>query len=165
MEFFRIRRTIPFMRHALVFNVISALLFVASVGLLITRGLHFSIEFLGGTVMEVTFAKEANAEQVRVALQKMRLTDVSVQTFGTSRDVLIRLPLKVKEGESQNVQMTRQSEAVMSALKAQDASADLRRVEEVAAEGGRALVSVGAGVVVFVAFGIEGRFSVATIVA
>src|SRR6476646_8826610 len=104
MEFFRIRRTIPFMRHALVFNIISALLFVASVGLLITRGLHFSIEFLGGTVMEVAYNHEANVEKVRDTLQKIGLADVSVQSFGSSRDVLIRLPLKVKEGGSQNAE-------------------------------------------------------------
>src|SRR5512140_2021781 len=174
MEFFRIRRTIPFMRHALVFNVISALLFVASVGLLITRGLHFSIEFLGGTVMEVAFAKEANAEQVRGALQKMGLTAVSVQTFGTSRDVLIRLPLKKSaEGQSQNVQMTRQSNDVMSALKAQDPSAQLRRVEfvgaqvgsELATDGALALLFVCIGIVIYLAFRFEWRFSVATIIA
>src|SRR4051812_42299795 len=129
MEFFRIRRTIPFMRHALVFNVISALLFVASVGLLITRGLHFSIEFTGGTVMEVSYAQAADAEKIRATLQKIGLNDVSVQNFGTSRDVLIRLPLKLKEGASQNAERDKQSQAVIAALKSDDASVELRRVE------------------------------------
>lgn len=174
MEFFRIRGSIPFMRHALVFNVISALVFVIAVGLLIFRGLHFSIEFTGGTVMEVSYEHEAKPEEIRNALQKMGLTDVSVQTFGTSRDVLIRLPLKKSaEGQSQNVQMTRQSEDVMSALKAQDGTAQLRRVEfvgaqvgsELATDGALALLFVCIGIVVYLAFRFEWRFSVATIVA
>src|SRR3954463_3774718 len=127
MEFFRIRRTIPFMRHALVFNVISALLFVASVGLLLTRGLHFSIEFLGGTVMEVSYDHPAEAEKIRATLNRIGLTDVSVQNFGTSRDVLIRLPLKVKEGGSQSAERDKQSAAVMAALSADDKSVEVRR--------------------------------------
>ncbi|HET9580341.1 MAG TPA: protein translocase subunit SecF [Usitatibacter sp.] len=173
MEFFRIRRSIPFMRHALVFNVISALVFVLAVGLLIVRGLHFSIEFLGGTVMEVSYDHVAEPEKIRGALQKMGLTDVSVQNFGTSRDVLIRLPLKKTEGQSQNVQMTRQSDDVMAALKAQDGTAQLRRVEfvgaqvgsELATDGALALLFVCIGIVVYLAFRFEWRFSVATIVA
>ena len=173
MEFFRIRRTIPFMRHALVFNIISALLFVASVGLLITRGLHFSIEFLGGTVMEVAYSKEANVEKVRDTLQKIGLNDVSVQNFGTSRDVLIRLPLKIKEGASQNAERDKQSQAVMAALKADDPSVELRRVEfvgsqvgkELATDGALALLFVCIGIVVYLAFRFEWRFSVATIIA
>jgi preprotein translocase subunit SecF len=173
MEFFRIRRTIPFMRHALVFNVISALVFVAAVGLLIFRGLHFSIEFLGGTVMEVGYAHEAKPEQIRNSLQKIGLTDVSVQTFGTSRDVLIRLPLKLKEGASQSAERDRQSQAVMAALKAGDPTVELRRVEfvgsqvgsELATDGALALLFVCLGIVVYLAFRFEWRFSVATIIA
>jgi preprotein translocase subunit SecF len=173
MEFFRIRRTIPFMRHALVFNVISALLFVASVGLLIVRGLHFSIEFTGGTVMEVSYGKEANPENIRATLQKIGLTDVSVQTFGTSRDVLIRLPLKVKEGVSQSAERDRQSLAVLQALKAEDPTVEQRRVEfvgsqvgsELATDGALALLFVCIGIVVYLAFRFEWRFSVATIIA
>jgi preprotein translocase subunit SecF len=173
MEFFRIRRTIPFMRHALVFNVISALVFVAAVGLLTFRGLHFSIEFLGGTVMEVGYAHEARPEQIRSSLQKIGLTDVSVQTFGTSRDVLIRLPLKLKEGASQSAERDRQSQAVVAALKAEDPTVELRRVEfvgsqvgsELATDGALALLFVCLGIVVYLAFRFEWRFSVATIIA
>jgi len=173
MEFFRIRRTIPFMRHALVFNVISALLFVASVGLLVARGLHFSIEFLGGTVMEVSYDHPAEAERIRTTLNRIGLTDVSVQNFGTSRDVLIRLPLKVKEGVSQSAERDRQSKAVMDALKADDKSVELRRVEfvgsqvgsELATDGALALLFVCIGIVVYLAFRFEWRFSVATIIA
>src|SRR4051794_14446394 len=94
MEFFRIRRDIPFMRHALVFNVISLLTFLAAVFFLATRGLHFSIEFTGGTVIETAYAQAADIPKVRTAVESLGLGDVLVQNFGSSRDVLIRVPLR-----------------------------------------------------------------------
>ncbi|QJR15969.1 protein translocase subunit SecF [Usitatibacter palustris] len=173
MEFFKIRGTIPFMRHALVFNVISLITFVLAVGFLIAKGLHFSIEFTGGTVMEVNYAKEASPDRIREAIQKTGLTDFTVQTFGTPRDVLIRLQLKQAEGQSQNVEMQKQSDTVMKALKAEDPSAQLKRVEfvggqvgkELAADGGLALLFVCIGIVIYLAFRFEWRFAVATILA
>src|SRR3982751_921721 len=90
MEFFKIRGTIPFMRHALVFNVISLITFLAAVFFLSTRGLHFSVEFTGGTLMEVTYQHTADVERVRQALDTAGLK-AEVQNFGSSRDVLIRL--------------------------------------------------------------------------
>jgi preprotein translocase subunit SecF len=173
MEFFRFRRVIPFMRHALVFNIISLVLFILSVALLATRGLHFSIEFLGGTVLEVSYGHTAEPEKVRSALQGIGLNDVTVQNFGTSQDILVRLPLKEVKGSSQNVEMQKQSEAVMKALKAQDATAELKRIEfvggvvgkELAADGGLALLFVCIGIMIYLAFRFEWRFAVATILA
>jgi preprotein translocase subunit SecF len=173
MEFFRIRKSIPFMRHALVFNIISLVVFVLAVVFLAVRGLNFSIEFLGGTVMEVSYKDDANPDKIRDALSGIGLKDVSVQSFGTSRDILIRLPLKSVEGASQNVEMQKQSDAVMKALKASDSSADLKRVEfvggqvgkELATDGGMALLFVCIGIVVYLAFRFEWRFAVATIIA
>ena len=97
MEFFRIKRDIPFMRHALVFNAISIVTFLAAVFFLATRGLHLSIEFTGGTVIEVNYAQAADLPKVRTALDKLGFGDVQVQNFGTPRDVLIRLPLQQGE--------------------------------------------------------------------
>jgi preprotein translocase subunit SecF len=173
MEFFRIRRTIPFMRHALVFNIISLVVFIASIFFLATKGLHFSIEFTGGTVMEVAYKDDANADKIRQALNGIGLTDVSVQSFGTSRDILIRLPLKTVQGSSQNVEMQKQADAVIKALKAQDASAEMKRVEfvggqvgkELATDGGLALLFVCIGIMIYLAFRFEWRFAVATILA
>jgi preprotein translocase subunit SecF len=173
MEFFKIRRTIPFMRHAKVFNVISLLTFLASVVLLATMHLHFSIEFTGGTVMEVSYKDEAKPDRIREALNGIGLTDISVQNFGTSKDVLIRLPLKSVEGRSQNVEMQKQADAVTAALKAQDPSANLKRVEfvggqvgkELATDGALALLMVCAGIMIYLAFRFEWRFAVATIIA
>ena len=144
MEFFKIRRVIPFMRHAKVFNIISALTFVAAVVLLATKGLHFSIEFTGGTVMEASYGHAAEPERIRAALNKIGLNDISVQTFGASSDVLIRLPLKAAEGESQNVQMQKQADAVVAALKADDPTAQLKRVEFVGSQVGNTTVTTDA---------------------
>ncbi|HUQ28692.1 MAG TPA: protein translocase subunit SecF [Usitatibacter sp.] len=174
MEFFRIRRTIPFMRHALVFNIISLVVFVLSVVFLATRGLHFSIEFMGGTVMEVSYAPNAaEPAKVREALQGIGLTDVTVQNFGSSQDLLIRLPLKGVEPSKQNVEMQKQADAVMTALKGQDKAAELKRVEfvggqvgkELATDGGLALLFVCIGIMIYLAFRFEWRFAVATIIA
>ncbi len=173
MEFFRIRRVIPFMRHALVFNIISLVVFVLSVVFLATRGLHFSIEFTGGTVIEVSYSDDANADKIRSTLNSIGLTDVSVQSFGTSKDMLIRLPLKTVEGSSQNVEMQKQADAVLAALKSQDASAQLKRVEfvgsqvgkELASDGALALLFVCIGIMIYLAFRFEWRFAVATILA
>src|SRR6185436_13678022 len=128
MEFFRIKRTIPFMRHAKVFNIISLITFLLAVFFLFFKGLHFSIEFLGGTVMEVQYAQPAEPEKIRSTLTRIGLADVTVQNFGTSRDVLIRLPLKkAADGASQNAEMKKLSDQVIGALQAEDKSADLKR--------------------------------------
>ena len=173
MEFFRIRRSIPFMRHALVFNITSLVVFILSIGFLVFKGLHFSIEFTGGTVLEVSYAQAAEPEKIRGALDRIGLKDVSVQNFGTSRDVLIRLPLKSVEGSNQNVEMQKQADAVIAALRAEDKSAELKRVEfvgsqvgkELATDGGLALLFVCIGIVIYLAFRFEWRFAVATILA
>jgi preprotein translocase subunit SecF len=173
MEFFRFRRSIPFMRHAKVFNVISLITFLLSVGFLIGKGLHFSIEFTGGTVMEISYGHAAEPGRIRASLQRIGLTDISVQNFGTSSDVLVRLPLRKVEGSSQNVEMQKQADAVMAALKADDKSAQLRRVEfvggqvgsELATDGALALLFVVVGIMVYLAFRFEWRFALATVIA
>ena len=167
MEFFRIRRDIPFMRHALVFNLISLLTFVAAVGFLATRGLHLSIEFTGGTVLEVSYPQAAHLESIRKTVETLGFTDAQVQNFGTARDVMIRLPLR--KGES----TAKQSDQVMGALKAQDAKAELRRVEfvgpqvgsELATDGALALLFVVVGIMIYLAIRFEWKFAVAAIVA
>ncbi len=94
MEFFRIKRDVPFMRHALIFNAISVLTFALAVFFLFTRGLHLSIEFTGGSLIEVQYAQAADLGKARVAVEGLNLGEVQVQNFGTSHDVLIRLPLR-----------------------------------------------------------------------
>ncbi len=167
MEFFRIKRDIPFMRHALVFNVISFVTFLLAVFFLATRGLHFSIEFTGGTVMEVAYPQAPDLEKVRTTVGGLGFTDTQVQNFGTSRDVLIRLPLR--KGETS----ARQSEQVLEALRADDAKVELRRVEfvgpqvgsELATDGAMALLFVVIGIMIYLAVRFEWKFAVAAIVA
>ena len=195
MEFFRIRRDIPFMRYALVLNVISFLTFAAAVFFLATRGLHFSIEFTGGTVVEVQYQGAADINRVRATVEGMGFGEVQVQKFGTSHDVLIRLPIR------SDVKQTEVSGRVFEALcKAEAGSAGtkqyttaqgesvsrpsctvaagteplrLMRTEfvgpsvgaELASDGAKALAMTVLGIMAYLAFRFEWKFSVAGIVA
>ncbi|NYT62338.1 protein translocase subunit SecF [Alcaligenaceae bacterium] len=167
MEFFRIHRTIPFMRHALVLNLISLITFIAAVFFIATRGFHLSIEFTGGTVMEVHYAQTAQVEDIRDAITTLGYTDFQVQNFGTSQDVMIRLPLR--SGQSS----AKQSDTVVEALKAKHPDVELRRVEFVGPQVGQelvhnglmALLSVIAGIMLYLAFRFEWKFAVAGVVA
>ncbi|MCZ8103957.1 MAG: protein translocase subunit SecF [Burkholderiales bacterium] len=165
MEFFRIKRDIPFMRHALVLNAISIALFVAAVAFLAIRGLHFSIEFTGGTVMEVAYPQAADVEKIRATVGTLGFSEVQVQKFGTSRDVMIRI------SPEKGVTSQQQSEKVLAALKGVDPGVEMRRVEfvgpqvgkELATDGALALLFVIVGIMIYLAFRFEWKFSVAAI--
>ena len=167
MEFFRIRQDIPFMRHALVLNAISAITFIAAVFFLVTRGLSLSVEFTGGTVMEVAYEQPADLTAVRQVVESLGYAEVPVQNFGTSRDVLLRLP--VQEGKSSG----EQSETVLAALKAQNPAVELRRSEfvgpqvgqELVEDGLKALAMVIVGIMIYLAFRFEWKYAVSAIIA
>ncbi|MBS0308890.1 MAG: protein translocase subunit SecF [Proteobacteria bacterium] len=167
MELFRIKKDIPFMRHALIFNVISALTFVAAVFFLMHRGLHLSIEFTGGTVMEVAYPQAANLETIRATVEKQGFADTQVQSFGTAHDVIIRLPAQ------KDINSAQLSEKVLAALKTQDPEVKLQRVEfvgpqvgdELTHDGLKALAFVVIGIVIYLAFRFEWKFAVAAIIA
>ena len=167
MEFFKIRNDIPFMRHALVFNVISAVTFLIAVGLLATKGLNFGVDFTGGTVMEVNYAQTADLTKVRTLLEKNGYSDVTVQNFGSSRDVLIRLPARAEQGGG------KLSETVMELLRRDDPQVELRRTEfigpqvgkELIENGGLALLFVSIGIVLYLWIRFEWKFGVAAIIA
>ncbi len=176
MEFFRIRRDIPFMRHALVFNVVSLVTFVAAVVFLVVRGLNFSIEFTGGVVVEATYAQTADVEGLRAAMQKVGVIEPQVQNFGTPRDVMLRLSLKdVASSPSIATPDAKLDAARLTdvVLKAGGADAKITRVEfvgpqvgqELATDGGLALLFVVIGIVVYLAVRFEWKFAVAAIVA
>ena len=172
MEFFRIRRDIPFMRHALVLNVISALTFVAAIFFLSTKGLHLSVEFTGGTVMEVSYTQAAPLNSIRDDLTKLGYQDVQVQNFGSSKDVLIRLPLQ-KGADGQVISSAQQSDQVLTTLKASQDDVKLKRVEfvgpqvgkELATDGLLALLFVVLGIVIYLSVRFEWKFAVAGILA
>src|SRR5689334_17714380 len=167
MEFFRIERDIPFMRHALVFNVISAVTFLLAVIFLVIRGLNLGVDFRGGTLIEIAYAHPADFGRVREVIDKMNLGEFAVQSFGSATSALIRLPLK--EGLS-SAQL---SERVMNALKADDPAVSQQRVEFVGPQVGKELYENGAlalllvsfGIVIYLALRFEWRFAVAAIIA
>lgn len=167
MEFFRIQKDIPFMRHALKFNIISLITFLLAVVFLFSKGLHLSVEFTGGTLIEVSYQQSADLEKIRGSLGKAGFSDYSVQNFGSSQDVMIRLPLKSDQNTNQL------GESVLKALEADAPGANLRRVEfvgpqvgkELAENGAMALLLVIIGIVIYLAIRFEWRFSVSAIIA
>jgi preprotein translocase subunit SecF len=166
MEFFRIKRDIPFMRHALVFNVLSLITFLAAVFFLVHRGLNYSIEFTGGTLMEVAYSRPAEIENIRQALEKAGYK-AEVQNFGSARDVLLRLHLEKNQSSADL------SQKVQGVLKEQDASAEVRRVEFVGPQVGKELVEYGAlallttavFIVLYLWIRFEWRFGLSAIIA
>ena len=167
MEFFKIGRDIPFMRYARLFNIISVVTFLLAVVFLFTRGLHLSVEFTGGTVMEVAYSQPADLAQVRGTVAALGYGDVQVQNFGTARDVIIRLP--VQQGKSS----AQQSEQVLTALRAASPDVQLRRTEfvgpqvgdELARDGLYALAFVIVGIVIYLSMRFEWKYAVAGIIA
>ena len=194
MEFFRIRRDIPFMRHALVLNAISALTFIAAVFFIANRGLHFSIEFTGGTVIEVAYSQPAGIDRVRSTVESLQFGEVQVQNFGTSRDVLIRLPARsdIKqadmvgrvfgelckaEGSSVSTQQVKSDKGIEASVpvcgEVGSEKVRLQRSEfvgpsvgsELARDGALALAVTIAGIMMYLALRFEWKFSVAGIIA
>ena len=167
MEFFKIGKDIKFMKHAKVLNAISVATFILAVFFLFSRGLHLSVEFTGGTLMEVRYSQAADVEKIRTTISGMGLTDVQVQNFGTARDIMIRLPAQ------KNVSTAQQSDRVLTALKAQDSTVILKKAEfvgpsvgeELAADGLKALAMVVIGIMIYLAFRFEWKYAVAGIVA
>lgn len=167
MEFFRIRKDIPFMKYALILNAVSFITFALAVFFLLTRGLHLSVEFTGGTVMEVAYTQPANIAKVRDTVAGLGYADVTVQNFGTSRDVMIRLPVQ------KDVTSAQQSEQVLTALKKEDAEVTLRRTEFVGPQVGDELMHNGLmalgfvvlGIVIYLAMRFEWKFGVAAVIA
>ncbi|MBG6220922.1 MULTISPECIES: protein translocase subunit SecF [unclassified Janthinobacterium] len=195
MEFFRIKKDIPFMRHALIFNVISAVTFLAAVFFLVHKGLHLSVEFKGGTLMEVKYPKAANLEGIRGTLIAMGYEEPGVTSFDTARDVMIRLPVekgvsaantsqrvfdalcKAEQGTSKAIDtVTAKGEHVLKSACMDAAGSEavvLQKVEfvgpqvgeELAQNGLNALVVVIIGVMIYLAIRFEWKYAVSAIIA
>jgi preprotein translocase subunit SecF len=167
MELFKIRKDIPFMRHALVLNAVSFITFALAVFFLFSRGLHLSVEFTGGTLMEVSYSQPADLQKVRGTVATLGFSEVQVQNFGSAREVLIRLPAQ------KGVSSAQQSEKVLSALKANDPDVTLRRTEfvgpqvgdELVEDGLMALAFVVIGIMIYLAIRFEWKFAVSAIIA
>jgi preprotein translocase subunit SecF len=180
MELFRFRQDLPFMKYALIFNVISLLTFLIAVGALAYKGLNMGIDFKGGTVAEMRFAEAADIGKVRTAVESLKTGEAFVQNFGTPRDVLVRLPLV------ENIPYAQMSENLFKAVCGGNALnesknscgsganlIELKRVEVVGAQVGKelyesgalALMLVIAGIMAYLAIRFEWRFAVAAIIA
>lgn len=167
MEFFRIKKDIPFMSYGRLTTTISLVTFILAIFFLATRGLNYGVDFTGGTVMEVTYPHAADIESIRTAMNNIDLKDATVQNFGTSQDVLIRLPIK------KELSIAQLSEEVSQALRAADSTVEIRRVESVGSQVGDELFENGALALLIVLFGIaaylamrfEWRFAVSAIIA
>ncbi len=180
MEFFRFKQDLPFMKYALVFNAISLITFLIAVGALFTKGLHYGIDFTGGTVAELRYAKPADMAQARAAIEALKTGESVVQNFGTPQDVLVRLPLvqgvtnaQMSENLFKAVCGTRTISDTKTACGEGAEKIDLKRVEFVGPQVGKelfesgalALLLVIAGIMGYLAIRFEWRFAVAAIVA
>ena len=167
MEFFRFKRDIPFMSWGKYTTTISLLTFIVAVFFLFTKGLNLGVDFTGGTVMEVGYTQPADITRIRDTLVKLGMPDVSVQNFGTSREVMIRLPARP------DISSAKLSETVITALRQDDKAAEIRRVEFVGPQVGKELVENGAlallivslGIVAYLAVRFEWKFGVSGIIA
>ncbi|MBP6221445.1 protein translocase subunit SecF [Limnohabitans sp.] len=167
MELFKIKKDIPFMKNALVFNAISFVTFALAVFFLFSRGLHLSVEFTGGTLMEVSYSQPADLQKVRGTVSTLGFSEVQVQNFGSARDVMIRLPAQ------KGVSSAQQSDKVLAALKADSPDVTLRRTEfvgpqvgdELAEDGLKALGFVVLGIMIYLAIRFEWKFAVSAIIA
>jgi len=172
MEFFRIQKDIPFMRYALILNAISLITFIAAVFFLWQKGLNLSIEFTGGTVIEVQYEQSADLETIRNSVASLGYGEVNVQNFGSSKDVMIRLPL-IKNSDGTMMSSTDQSNSVVSKLQESNPQVKLQRVEYVGPQVGeellyggiKALLFVVIGIVIYLSIRFEWKFAVAGIVA
>jgi preprotein translocase subunit SecF len=167
MELFRIKKDIPFMSYGRLTTSISLITFILAVYFLATKGLALGVDFTGGTVMEVSYPQAANIAKIRSAVDSIGLKEVTVQNFGTSHDVLIRLPVK------QGVSSAQLSEQVFEVLRQDNAQVEIRRVEFVGPQVGRelyengalALLVVSLGIVLYLWLRFEWKFGVAAIIA
>ncbi len=167
MEFFRFSRDISFMKWGKLSIAASIIMFSLSVFFIATKGLNFGVDFTGGTVVEVSYTDPADLNRIRDVLAKLEMTDVTVQNFGTSRDVMIRLPIIPEQSSAQL------SETVLSALRSDNDTVEMRRVEFVGPQVGKELLENGALALLFVSLGIvaylavrfEWKFGVAGIIA
>ena len=167
MELFRIKRDIPFMSYGRLTTAISLITFILAVFFLATRGLNYSVEFTGGTVLEVQYQQSADLNLIRDTVDSLKLGEATVQSLGSSSDVMIRLPNKPGTTSAQL------SEKVMGLLKAKDGTVQLRKVDFVGPSVGEELVSHGLtaailvclGIMAYLALRFEWRFAVSAIIA
>ena len=167
MEFFHIKRDIPFMSYSRLTTSISLVTFILAVFCLATYKLNYSVEFTGGTVLEVQYLRSADLESIRDRLDELKLGESTVQNLGSSRNVMIRLPNK------SGITSEQLSRIVLRTLQTDDPKVQLRKVDFVGPSVGEELVTHGAtatilvclGIMTYLAIRFEWRFAIAAIIA
>jgi preprotein translocase subunit SecF len=167
MELFRIKKDIPFMSYGRLTTAVSLITFILAIIFLLTKGLNLGVDFTGGTLMEVSYSHPADIDKIRQAINNIDLKDATVQNFGTSKDILIRLPIR------QDISIAQLSEKVSNALIENDKDTKIQRVESVGsqvgdelyANGALALLLVCLGIIAYLALRFEWRFAIAAIIA
>lgn len=168
MRFFAKVPNIDFMAQRKTGLWVSTILTVAVVLLLVFRGLHFGIDFTGGVLVEVHYPQTVELDKVREALASGGYERAVVQYFGTSQDVLIRLPPAAEGADQANV-----STAILQALGSEAGGIELRRIEfvgpqvgqELTEKGGLAMLFAFIGIMAYIAFRFEWKFSVGCVAA
>jgi preprotein translocase subunit SecF len=143
MEFFHKKTRYPFMGTRKTWYLVSGLFVLLSLGSLTVRGLNFGIDFTGGVVLEIGFPQAADLEKVRGALEEKGYGHAAVQSFGTSRDVMVRL-LPQKGADTNKL-----AQSVLGAIQSYEPNVELRRTEVVGPQVGAELANKGAMAVLF----------------
>ena len=168
MQIFQFTSAINFMRLKWLAVGLSALLMVASVIGFASKGINWGLDFTGGTVIELGFSQAADLADIRQTLSKAGFSDAVVQLFGTSRDVLVRIPLR------DDMAQAAVGEIVVSVLNAAaEQQITLRRAEfvgpsvgeELKQDGGMAMLVALLGILLYVAMRFEWRLSVGAVAA
>jgi preprotein translocase subunit SecF len=168
MKIFKKESSIDFMGKRRLAIIMSVTLLVLSLASIFTRGLNFGIDFTGGTLVEIGYKSAVEPSAVRSVLQQAGFDDAIVQSYGTARDVLVRLAPR-KDLSSAQI-----SNRMLDALyKAYPDQVELRRVEfvgpqvgdELTEDGGLAMIYALAGILIYVALRFEKRFAVGAVMA
>lgn len=168
MDIIRNDTKIDFMGGRKIALLFSAVLILISIGALATRGLEFGLDFTGGTLIEVSYPEAPDLGDVRGSLDAAGYENFTVQTFGTSRDIVVRLPADAAAEEGADI-----STEVLNALSTSTAGIEMRRVEfvgpqvgeELAEQGGLAMLYALVGILLYVSFRFQWRFAVGAVLA
>lgn len=190
MEFLKRDTKIDFLGKRRLAAIISAIIIVASIGSIAIKGLNFGIDFTGGTLVEVSYQQTVEVSSVRGQLQDAGFSDAQVQYFGTAKDILIRIPVRSVQNSvsiSSDVMETLRSpfsekivedsrsavQRCISSNEIQDCKVQMRRVEfvgpqvgdELTEQGGLAMIYALIGILIYVAWRFEWRFSLGAVAA
>lgn len=173
MQLLKIKDTINFMSIRRFSTVFSLILILGSFGSFFTKGLNWGLDFTGGSLIEVAFDQSADLKKIRSVMDEQGFSDATVQNFGSSRDVLIRLAPVKQEGNEKKIDAKMVGNQIMSELTKMDDTATMRRIEfvgpsvgdELREQGGLAMLTALICILIYVALRFEWRFALGSVSA